>query len=52
MSKYVYPAVFTQEDKGMFSVNFPMLLLGFLITGISVGVGVPASWTYISERLT
>ncbi len=33
----------------MFSVNFPMLLMGFLITGISVGVGVPASWTYISE---
>ncbi len=33
----------------MLSVNFPMLLLGFLITGISVGVGVPASWTYISE---
>lgn len=33
----------------MCSVNFPMLLLGFLLTGISVGVGVPASWTYISE---
>lgn len=33
----------------MLSVNFPMLLLGFLITGISVGAGVPASWTYISE---
>ena len=33
----------------MLSVNFPMLLTGFLITGISVGVGVPASWTYISE---
>jgi len=33
----------------MFSVNFPMLLCGFLCTGISVGVGVPASWTYISE---
>lgn len=33
----------------MFSVNFPMLLLGFLVTGISVGIGVPASWTYISE---
>ncbi len=33
----------------MLSVNFPMLLAGFLITGISVGVGVPASWTYISE---
>ncbi len=34
----------------MFSVNFPMLLAGFLITGISVGIGVPASWTYISEN--
>ena len=34
----------------MVSVNFPMLLAGFLITGISVGVGVPASWTYISEN--
>nr|WP_212995040.1 MFS transporter [Phnomibacter ginsenosidimutans] len=34
----------------MFTVNFPMLLAGFLITGISVGVGVPASWTYISEN--
>lgn len=33
----------------MCAVNFPMLLLGFLFTGISVGVGVPASWTYISE---
>ncbi len=31
------------------SCNFPMLLAGFLVTGISVGVGVPASWTYISE---
>lgn len=34
----------------VFSTNFPMLLTGFLITGISVGVGVPASWTYISEN--
>jgi inositol transporter-like SP family MFS transporter len=33
----------------MCSVNFPMLLLGFLVTGISVGIGVPATWTYISE---
>ncbi len=33
----------------LLAVTFPMLLLGFLITGISVGVGVPASWTYISE---
>ena len=33
----------------MLAVNFPILLLGFLVTGISVGVCVPASWTYISE---
>ena len=33
----------------MLALNFPMLLAGFLITGISVGIGVPASWTYISE---
>ncbi len=33
----------------MLSTSFPMLLAGFLVTGISVGVGVPASWTYISE---
>ncbi len=33
----------------MLSCNFPMLLCGFLVTGISVGIGVPASWTYISE---
>jgi len=33
----------------MLSSGFTMLLTGFLITGISVGVGVPASWTYISE---
>jgi len=33
----------------LFSFTFPMLLAGFLLTGISVGVGVPASWTYISE---
>ncbi|MBQ0056122.1 MAG: MFS transporter [Bacteroidales bacterium] len=33
----------------MCAVSFPMLLAGFLITGISVGIGVPASWTYISE---
>ena len=33
----------------MFSMSYPMLLCGFLVTGISVGIGVPASWTYISE---
>lgn len=34
----------------MLAASFPMLLLGFLVTGISVGAGVPASWTYISEN--
>ena len=33
----------------MLSVNFPMLLCGFLITGISVVVGSLESRTYISE---
>jgi inositol transporter-like SP family MFS transporter len=33
----------------MLSFGYPMLLCGFLVTGISVGIGVPASWTYISE---
>lgn len=32
------------------SVNFPMLLVGTIITGIAVGAGVPASWTYIAEE--
>lgn len=32
------------------SVNLPMLLIGTVITGISVGAGVPASWTYIAEE--
>ncbi len=31
------------------STNFWMLFAGFMVTGVSVGVGVPASWTYISE---
>jgi MFS transporter, SP family, inositol transporter len=33
-----------------FAVNFTMLLAGFVITGIAVGAGVPASWTYIAEQ--
>jgi inositol transporter-like SP family MFS transporter len=33
----------------LLSTSFTALLAGFLVTGISVGVGVPASWTYISE---
>lgn len=33
-----------------FAVSFGMLLSAFLITGIAVGAGVPASWTYIAEE--
>jgi inositol transporter-like SP family MFS transporter len=33
-----------------FAINFTMLLAAFIITGIAVGAGVPASWTYIAEQ--
>ncbi|MEV0106512.1 MFS transporter [Nocardia sp. NPDC050799] len=33
-----------------FAMNFGMLLAAFVITGIAVGAGVPASWTYIAEQ--
>ncbi|WP_197380366.1 MFS transporter [Mycolicibacterium mengxianglii] len=33
-----------------FAVNFAMLLVAFIVTGIAVGAGVPASWTYIAEQ--
>ncbi len=33
----------------MISMNLPMLLVGIVISGLSVGAGVPASWSYISE---
>ncbi|MEF2656458.1 MAG: MFS transporter [Eggerthellaceae bacterium] len=33
----------------MVSINLPMLVLGVFISGLSVGAGVPASWSYISE---
>ena len=32
------------------AVNYGMLLTGFLLTGLAVGAGVPASWTYIAEE--
>ncbi|CAM4200064.1 MFS transporter [Lederbergia lenta] len=32
------------------SFNFPMLLIGTVITGIAVGAGVPVSWTFIAEE--
>lgn len=34
----------------IFAVNFGMLLAAFIITGIAVGAGVPASWTYLTEQ--
>jgi len=33
-----------------FAANEWMLLAAFVITGIAVGAGVPASWTYIAEE--
>ncbi|MDT2758702.1 MFS transporter [Enterococcus xiangfangensis] len=41
---YIFGALFI-----IFAMNFPMLLAGFLIMGLSVGAGVPASWSYIAE---
>lgn len=32
------------------AVNFPMLLIGYIIVGLSVGAGVTASWTLIAEQ--
>ena len=34
----------------VFSGNVVMLFIAFLLTGIAVGAGVPASWTYIAEQ--
>jgi len=33
-----------------FAFNYGMLLAGFIVTGIAVGAGIPASWTYIAEN--
>lgn len=34
----------------VFAGSYGMLLVAFIITGIAVGAGVPASWTYLSEQ--
>ncbi|ROQ38658.1 inositol transporter-like SP family MFS transporter [Frondihabitans sp. PhB188] len=34
----------------VFAGSYAMLLIGFILTGIAVGAGVPASWTYIAEQ--
>lgn len=33
----------------MIAMNLPMLVIGIVLSGLSVGAGVPASWSYISE---
>ncbi|QXE00375.1 MFS transporter [Terribacillus sp. DMT04] len=33
-----------------FSFSFPMLLVGYVVTGIAVGAAIPAAWTYIAEE--
>lgn len=33
----------------MVAVNLPMVVVGVVLSGLSVGAGVPASWSYISE---
>ncbi|SDD55182.1 MFS transporter, SP family, inositol transporter [Terribacillus halophilus] len=33
-----------------FAFNFPMLLIGYVVTGIAVGAAIPAAWTYIAEE--
>lgn len=34
----------------VFAASFSMLLVAFVLTGIAVGAGVTASWTYIAEE--
>ena len=34
----------------VFAFNYGMLLAAFVITGLAVGAGVPASWTFIAEE--
>jgi MFS transporter, SP family, inositol transporter len=34
----------------VFAGSYAMLLAGFVVTGLAVGAGVPASWTFIAEE--
>jgi MFS family permease len=34
----------------VFAMSYGMLLAGFVVTGLAVGAGVPASWTFIAEE--
>lgn len=33
----------------IFAINFLMLFAGFITLGVGVGIGIPSSWTYLSE---
>lgn len=33
----------------VFTMNFYMLLAGFVVLGLAVGASIPANWTYLSE---
>lgn len=35
-----------------FTMNLPMLFIGFVVIGLAVGASVPAGWTYIAEFAT
>lgn len=52
--KFIYTYDLLAYMVGVFliaiSFNFPLLIIGTIITGVAVGAGVPASWTYIAEE--
>lgn len=51
--KFIYTYNLLVYATGVFlimcAVNLPMLCAGIVISGLSVGAGVPSSWSYISE---
>jgi len=51
--KFIYTYNLLVYAAGVFiimcAVNLPMLCIGIVISGLSVGAGVPSSWSYISE---
>ena len=51
--KFIYTYNLLVYAAGVFlimcAVNLPMLCIGIVVSGLSVGAGVPSSWSYISE---
>ena len=51
--KFIYTYNLLVYATGVFlimcALNLPMLCAGIVISGLSVGAGVPSSWSYISE---